>query len=353
MPPFRVVLPVLVGVLLLYIGINSMAHDLQYYPGTAVAVVRSSLLPIALGAGLLLTALAISRRSRAGYLLALATAGFMVLGGLALIAIEVGYITRGDAVAQWAPIVLVIAGTWIAIWAAHARSVRRARETFATTWRPIDRRLGIGLGALIAVTTAAHVGLGVVEAAAAEAGVANRAQAEQLVQRTSIVIEASDVTLDSSQPAGSKPAVQSMHLEVSVRSLATYALTSEPTVCLTDLATALDPTFKPDVYCWGGAGRALAVNAGFHGRMVEDGTVTFQLDVDRAEGLCAFGPGRWMAQLRLAPRLATANGSGAIVESFVVSTPFDVQLNGQPAPNDPSAPTTDCIAHSVVPNGGS
>lgn len=348
MRSLRPIPPALIGLLSLYIGINSVAHDLRYYPDTVVAVVRGSLVPIALGAGLLLAALAISRRSRAGYLLGLATAALLILGGLAVIALEVGYISRGDNAAQWAPIFFVGGGSWIAIWALYARSIRRARESFAPTWRPGDRRFAIVLAGLVVFTAAAHIGLGAIERAAAEAGVANRDQAEKLVQGTSLVVDASDVTAESAGATGAPAAVQRMHLDLELSSLATYELAQVPTLCLTDLATARDPHYKPDTYCWGLAGRAVTLDSGFPRLVVEHGTVTFELDVAHAESLCAFGTGRWNAEVRLAPRLAKADGSGN-VEAFSVSASFNVQVNGQPLPGDPYQPTTDCIASTVPP----
>lgn len=82
---------------------------------------------------------------------------------------------------------------------------------------------------------------------------------------------------------------------------------------------------------------------------IDHGTITFRLDVSRGNAPCAFGPGRWNAELRIAPRLATAEGSGAQVEAFSVSSSFQVAANGQPA--DGTAPTTDCIAPPVTPQG--
>lgn len=346
--PVRVVFPAFVGLLLVHVTINATASGLRNYSENVPGVVRGALVPITIGVALLLAALAISRRSRAGYLLGLTTAALMMLGGVALIVLEIPYMWRGGSGASYGAIFLVGGASWIALWAVYGRAIRRARPSFAPTWQAGDRRFAIVLAGLVAFTTAAHIGLGAVESAAAEAGAANRDQAEKLVQGTSLVVDSSEVTAESAGFSGASTAVQHMHLEISLQSLATYELAQVPTLCLTDLATARDPTYKPDTYCWGLAGRALTLDAAYPRLIVDHGTVTFELDVDRADSLCRFGPGRWNAELRLAPRLATADGSGN-VEAFSVSTSFNVQVNGQPLPSDPSQPTTDCIASSAPP----
>ena len=110
----RAVPPALFGILLLYIGISSMAHELQYYSETPIADVRGQLLPITIGVALLLAALGVSRRSRAGYLLGLASAGLLIVAGFALIAIEVQYILQGRSGSQYGWVFIVAAGIWIA-----------------------------------------------------------------------------------------------------------------------------------------------------------------------------------------------------------------------------------------------
>lgn len=353
MRSIRFVAPAAIALLVLYASISSLAHDLQYYGETSVAVVRAALIPICFGVALLLAALAISRRSRAGYLLGLTTAGLMIVGGLAIIAIQIQYMAQGRSGSQYAWVFLVAAAIWIALWAGYARSLRRARASFDATWKPGDRRFAIVLAALVAFSAAAHVGLGFVETAAAEAGVANHDQAEKLAQGTSLEVDANDVTADSSGTTSANPAVQTMTLELSVHSPATYELAAVPTLCLTDLATARDPTYKPDTYCWGLAGRAITLDAGYPRLIVDDGTVTFTLDVRRADSLCPFGSGLWNAELRIAPRVVTSDGSTAPIEWFSVERSFQVVANGQLLPDDPSGPTVDCIAGRDVPNPGS
>jgi len=352
-PSIRAVPPAFIGLLLLYGGITSMAHELQYYSETPIADVRGGLLPISIGVALLLAALALSRRSRAGYLLGLASAGLMGIAGLALVATEVQYILQGRSGSEYGWVFIVAAGSWIALWAAYARSLRRARASFEPSWKPGDRRFAIVLAALIAFSSAAQVGLGIVETEAAHAGVASHDRAEKLVQGTSLEVDANDITVDGAGSTGANPAVHTMTLELSVHSLATYELAAVPTLCLTDLATARDPAYKPDIYCWGLAGRAITLDAGYPRLIVDDGTVTFRLDVSRADSLCAFGSGMWNAELRVAPRVVTTDGSTPTFESFSVSRPFAVQASGQALPDDPSGPTVDCISGKVAPSPGS
>jgi hypothetical protein len=349
----RFVAPAAIGLLLLYVGLTSMAHDLQYYSETPIADVRGALLPIAIGVALLLAALALWRRSRAGYLLGLGSAGLLILAGLALVAIEIQYIAQGRSGSQYGWVFIVAAGIWIGLWALYARSLRRARASFEPSWKPGDRRFAIVLVALIVFSTAAHVGLGIAETEAAKGGVANHDRAEKLAQGTSLEVDANDVTVDGAGSTSANPAVQTMTLELSVHSLATYELAAVPTLCLTDLATALDPTYKPDTYCWGLAGRAITLDAGYPRLIVDDGTVTFRLDVSRGDSLCAFGSGMWNAELRVAPRVVKTDGSTPAIESFSVSRPFQVVANGQSLPGDPSGPTVDCIAGKGAPNPGS
>lgn len=344
MRSFRAAVPALFGLFMLYVGINALAHDLRYYSENPIGAVRGSIVPITIGVALLLVALAISRRARVGYLLGLATAALMVLGGVWVIAIEIGYISSGANAAQWAPVALVGAGGWMALWALYARSIRRARASFTPAWLPLDRRFAIVLTGLIAFSAAAHLGLGVVETSIAHAGVASRAQAEKLTQGTSLAVDANDVIIDPSGATGTNPPVQRMTLEITVRSLATYELATVPTLCLTDLATANNATYKPDAYCWGVGGLPITLDAGFSRLIVDDGSVTFKVDVRRADSLCAFGSGRWMAELRLAPRVVPEDGKVAVVEWFSLFGTFQVLADGQSLPDDPSAPTAQCIA---------
>lgn len=342
----RVGLPALVGLIVLYATVTTLASDLRFSAENVPGVLRSAVLPIAIAVTFLIAALALARRSRAGFFLGLAAAAAMTLGGAGLIVIEIGYLNQGGESAAFAGGFIVAAAIWMALWAGYGLALWRARPAFAPTWRRGDRRMAIVLAALVLLAAGSYVGLGSAESAAAETGAANREQAEQLVLGTSLAVDASNITLETSG-AGSTPAVASMTIELSVTSLATYELAAVPTLCLTDLATALDPAYKPETYCWGLGGRAITLDAGFERMIVDQGTVTFQLDVMRGDSLCAFGPGAWNAELRIAPRVATADGSGASVEAFGVSSEFAVAVNGQPV--DGTGPTTDCIASTVSP----
>ena len=98
----RIVGPALVGALLLLVAVQTTATGLGENGESAVQAFRSGLVPAAVGVALLLSSLAIARRSRAGYLLGISVAALMVLGGIAVIAVEIEYLGRGGMGAAFA-----------------------------------------------------------------------------------------------------------------------------------------------------------------------------------------------------------------------------------------------------------
>jgi hypothetical protein len=348
MPSIRVVLPAFVGLVLLVIGVQSAASVLQVDGGTAVAAVRRALLPCAIGAALILVSLAVSKRSRAGYLLGLATAVVGVAAGVTAIIVEIPYLAEGGLGAALGGGVVVVAALWIALWAGYGIATWRARASFATTWARGDRTMAIVVSGLAAFTVAAYVSLGAAETEATQTVDAARARAEALVAGTSVSVQVVDVTINSEGAAGTTATVERLTIELAVESAQAYALTAVPTLCLTDLATALDPAYKPDSYCWGGAGPALPLDGLVPDLGIPAGTRTLRVELTRGDSLCAFGPGSWNAELRISPSLDTRAVSGAGAEYLAISDQFLVIAEGSSA-SPAEGPTSDCIASSVSP----
>jgi hypothetical protein len=342
---FRVGLPGLTGLVLLYFGTRQVASGLRDGGFGAVADVRGGLIPIAIAVALILVSLAVSRRSLSGYMLGIATAILMILAGVGLIIVEIPYINEGGLGAAFGGGFVVAAAIWIAVWLGYGLSMRRARASFAAASQPGDRRFAIVIGSLAVFTAAAYLALGFVESDEAVAGEAARTNAVALVAATSIEARVIEVTFQS--VGDSAPEVSQMTLELSFMATPAYQLAAIPTVCLTDSATARDPAFKPDVYCWGTAGPALVLADGFRDLTMPSSVRHVQLELARGDSLCAFGPGAWEAQVQIAPLVGDGD-TGTAPEVYVHTTTFVVESS---LPPPPSGATADggCFASTVSP----
>ena len=348
MPGIRVVLPAAVGLVLLVIGVRSATVELESGGASVVSTVQRALLPVAIGAGLILVSLAVSRRSRAGYVLGIATAILGIAAGIAAIVVEIPYLQEGGMGGALGGGVVVIAVLWIGLWAAYGVSMWRARSSFAATWARGDRTFAIVLSGLVVFTVAAYISLGAVATEATDTADAAVAQANALVAGTSLTVQVIDLSVDTSAVAGSTPAVERLVLELHVQSPEAYPLYAAPALCLVDLATAQDPGYRPDAFCWGGPGRAVALEGAFPDLGIRSGTQTIRVDLTRGSSVCAFGPGPWNAALRILPSIAATAGNDPYLY-LSVSAQVQVEAQGAPPASTNPGATSDCIASMVSP----
>ena len=344
----RVGPPALVGALLIFFAVQATSTGLGDYGESAIQAFRAGLLPAAFGVALLLAALAIARRSRAGYVLGIGVAALMVLGGLALIVIEIPYIGQGGLSAAFAGGFIVVAVAWGLLWAGYGVSLRRSRASFATTLEPSDRRIGIVLAALAIFSTGAYLALGAIDSSAAASRAIDQAQAAQLVADTSLQVRLIDVRVSPASGAGTAQPVEHLTLEITISSVTSYRLAAAPRLCLTDVATYEDPAFKPDVYCWGTPDPSDALAATFADMTMSPDRLRVRLDLDRGASLCPFTAGGWNAELRLVPQLGATPGGGVgpAPEVYATWTRFSVE-SATAIP--PAGTGTSCLAETVSP----
>ena len=343
MRAIRFGLPALTGLVLLYIATQDLAGRLQEPGTTLVDAVHASMPPIGGAVLLLLSAIAIGRQSRSGYLLGIAVAIAMVVGGGALIVFSLPYLADGGLGAAISAGVMTVAGVWIVVWLGYGFLVRRARSAFAATWQPVDLRLGIVMGGLTAFAAVAYLGLGFVLTDAATANGAAAADAEALVAGTTIEARVIDATFEPAASGAAGPALSALSLELTFTSGRAYDLAVAPSVCLTDAATANDPAFKPDTFCWGTGGPALAVPDGFQDLAMPASPRRIRLDLTGAPSRCAFGAGSWVAQVQITPRVGDAASPPQglpLSTTFIVGT--SIPAGGQPTGSS-------CIASAVSP----
>jgi hypothetical protein len=346
MRAIHVVLPALVGLILLVIAATSIGAAVDSYGESLLTAAQSGLAPASVGVALLLVSVAVSGRSRGGYVLGLGTAMLMILGGLAMIVVQIPYVADGGMGGAFGRGFIIAAGIWVAMWSAYLITLYRARPTFAQGWARRDRPLAAVFAALVVFPSVAYVALGAA-GAEADAGVAaGRAEAERLVGQTSFGIRVVDLGVDPSATGGDPEPVEQMTIEVSVESHAAYSLASAPTLCLTDVATANDAAYKPDTYCWGGGGRAIRLDGRFADLTVPAERLTFRLDLTAAGSLCRFREGPWVAQLAVAPLIDEVTEPRAAIETFTKSATFDA---GAPPPAGPTSGGGGCTGGSVSP----
>jgi hypothetical protein len=314
----RIGLPALIGAVLIFIAVQSTRTALGDYGESALTAVRGGLLPAAIGAGLLLAALAIARRTRLGYLLGYVVAAGMIAAGLALIAIELPYLASGGLTGTIAAALVVVALVWGLVWAGYAASFRRARATFAHTLEAGDRRFGIVLAGLGIATAATYLSLGVIVDQTGAGIAAGQQEASARVADTSVDISVVDVAFDPAPSDGSQAPVARLTLELDVHAAQAYTLLEPPRLCLTDAATFADPAFKPDTYCWGTQGESIALTDAFGDLTMPAAARTVRLELQRGDSLCAFTAGAWNADLRIEPLVGDSGQAGAY--------PIDVQI---------------------------
>lgn len=345
----RVGMPALVGALLLFIAVQTTRSGLGDDGGSAVQAYRAGLLPAAIGVALLLSSLAIARRSRAGYLLGLAVAVLMVVAGLALIAIELPYLGDSDLSGAFATGFIVVAVVWGLLWAAYGVAFRRARASFASTVDPGDRRLAVVLAALAVFATVSYTTLGVVAANDASVAAVDEARAQELVNGTSVEVDVVDVATDAaSSTVPGSPAVARLTLDLRIRSATPYLLATAPTLCLVETATYRDPAYKPDGYCWGSPSPSDALRRAFSDVTVP-GLRTVRLELERGSSPCAFAAGGWTAELRLAPQLNDPGGGiGPAPAIYSITTVFSVE-SATVVPREGAASGSNCLASTVSP----
>lgn len=345
----RVAAPALVGALLLFIAVQTIATGLGDYGESAIQAFRGGLIPAAIGVGLLLAALAIARRSRAGYLLGITVAALMILAGLALIVIEIPYLRDGGLSAAFAGAFIVAAVIWLLLWAGYGLSVRRSRASFATALEPGDRRMGMVLAGLVVFAAGAYLTLGAIDSNAAANQAIDQAQAAALVAGTTIEAHVVDVSVSagSADSRASQP-VEHLTVEIAIYSDTSYRLAAAPRLCLTDLATYRDPGYKPDVYCWGTPDPSETVGAAVGDLTVSPDRRRIRLELDRGASLCPFEAGGWNAELSLTPQLGATPGGGvgAAPELYKISITFEVS-GATVSPPDSAGPS--CIAATVSP----
>jgi drug/metabolite transporter superfamily protein YnfA len=347
----RIGLPTLIGALLIFIAVQTTRTGLGDYGESAIQAFHAGLIPAAVGVALLLAALAIARRSRAGYLLGLAVATLMAAAGGLLIVLEIPFMQAGGEGAAFGGGFIVVAVIWSILWAGYGLSVWRARSTFATGWQPNDRRFGIVLAALVLFTTGAEVALGVVDSSSAANRAVDEARAQQLVNGTSIAVRVVEVALEpGSATTGGSQAVARLTLDVTVQAVEPYQLEVAPGLCLTDLATYEDPAFKPDVYCWGTPSPADVVRGAFADLSVPADARTVRLVLERGTSQCAFPPGAWSAELELAPRLSdTGGGIGPAPAIYTRAASFQVDGESAAPASGADPAGSACLASTVSP----
>jgi len=344
---YRVGLPALTGLVLIFVAFQSIRVVAQEPSPALLDAVHGWLLPLVLAVALLLATLAISRRTRSGYLLGVGLAAVMVLGGLVLIVTEIPYLAGGGLGAALGAGVVILASAWILAWAVYGISMRRARATFAAGWQPDDRRFGIVLGSLAVFAAAAYVSLGFVlsdQAAAVETG---RIDAAALVAGTTFEARVITVSYGPAPDGASASVVEKLTLQLTFLSASAYRLARVPTACLTDAATSRDSAFKPDVFCWGGGGSAIVLSDGFRDLTMPASSRTVRLELERGASLCAFGAGAWDAQVQIAPLVADAL-PGVDPEVSTRTASFVLASSEAPPPSGTPVVST-CLASTVSP----
>ena len=340
---FRVGLPLLTGLALLLIAMLSVGASLQSPSLAVVEAVRGAVLAGAAAVVLLLTAIAIARRTRAGQVLGVLVAFLAILGGVALVVVELPYLADGGLGAALGGGVMVLAGIWIVVWLIYGLVMLRGRASFAADWQPMDRRFGIVVGSIAAIATAAFLAAGFVLEDGTNAAANDQAARVALVVATSIDAHVIGATYRSS--ADGSMQVQTLTLELSFTGGSEYRLARAPTLCLTDVATSLDPGYKPRTFCWGTGGAPLVLSDAFSDLTMPSTSRRIRLDLARGDSPCAFGAGSWEGQVQIAPLGIDA---GAEPEAYAATTSFRLDSAQAPAASG-TAVADACLASTVSP----
>ena len=324
----RAGLPALIGAVLLGLGGSPILADLLGGdPARLVYAVRNGFIPIAIGIGLLLVAVALYRQSRLGYLLALVVATLFAIAGLGVILIESSFLNSEEFGASFALPIIAIGAAWTVVWIVYAWRLALARSTFAAAWQPGDRPLAVGLAVLVAASIGLNFALDALASSAIAATEGQQLQAQSLVGGTTLAVEVNDQTVD---PSGAT--VEHLMLTLTVNAAVKYALFNRPTLCLTDLATYQDPAYKSGNVCWGGDGTPITVMDDIGTPGLAEGSTGIAVDLSRGASRCAFAAGVWNAELTLVPR----TGAGA-PDGYTIRTTFEVQRATDETAAPPSA----------------
>jgi hypothetical protein len=300
--PAYVAFPVLIAVALLIVGVQTVLNAFRYtFNADVVGELASSVTPLALGAALLVGAVAIARGARSGRFVGLAIAALFVLAGVALIVVEAGYLAEGGLGGALAPGIMVVAAVWSMVSGLYGLAIWRARSKFAPSWGRADRWVAAALAVIVVGAVGASFGLEAVRAQAAEQGTQQQVDADALVAAVQLEVRVLDATLAPPPADGTSPAVERLRIELTFRSPQAFGLNTPPVLCLVDEATRLDPAFKPRTFCWGGAGDPLALQQGFADLTMAQGSTTIGLDLDRSTSICAFAAGPWSAEVTIDP----------------------------------------------------
>ena len=337
--------PAIIGGLLVLIGLMPALSGLQAGgSGELVSGVRIAAIPTGIGLALLLTALAIRRQTRLGFLLGIAAAVLMAVAGLGVIVIQIPYLDQGGLSAAFAGPFMAVAATWSLLWAIHGRGIYTARSAFSPTWEANDRRLAIVFAGLVVFSSGLFVSLGLIQDEALARDQVAQGEIQVLVAATVLEVRVLDATLGQDPDrADAGPVVERLRLELTVQSPRAYSLVVAPSMCLTDLATFQDPAFKPGTSCWGTPGQGLDLASDFADLVVPSDERTIRVELARTGSSCAFAPGRWNAALTLAPNLA---GEAAAPELYMIEASFLVpgETGSVPRPsNGAVAEPTACI----------
>ena len=161
MSPFRAAWPGLLGLVILLFGLQSLSTGIQSgYAGELADHVRTSSIPNAIGIILLLTAVAIWRRTRAGLALGLAVGALGVASGIAVFVLEIPFLQGGGEGASFAVPVMVIVAVWSLIWLLFTWRLWKARSTFSPAWVRADRLMAVAVAGIAIVATGLYVGIG-------------------------------------------------------------------------------------------------------------------------------------------------------------------------------------------------
>jgi len=297
-----VAFPALVGVGLLILGAQTVLDALRYTFTTDItSALTSSVVPLSVGAALLLVALAVARGTRLGRLLGTGTAVLFVVAGIALIVAEARYLGEGGFGGALAGPIIAIAIGWVLVSVAFGVGLWRRASAFAPAWARADRWIAAALVALIVVGSGATYGLGAVQGQAQVDADKGQAGAEALVAALDVEVRVLDAVLAARPSDGSPPVVERLSLELTIRSPQAFGLHTVPSLCLIDDATRVDPAFKPGTLCWGGAGGPITLERSFSDLTMAQGSTTVGLELDGAASICAFVAGPWSAELTIDP----------------------------------------------------
>lgn len=318
----RIGFPAAIGLLLVSWGWTVIADSFGSRPDRSIGILEAvafGIVPVGLGIAFLIAAFAIARLARSGYGLGLAAALLVTLALIAFIVTELGYLDDVGIGGALAGPLIAIAALLTLIPVGYGLALRRSRGLFAATWTALDRSIGVALVVVAAATLTISLAGRATGATANADTEADAARAQALVAAATLEARVVDVSLVTSA-TGLPEAVRRLTLRLVLDSPEPFDLASQPTLCLTDLATFRDDAYKPGTVCWGGPGEAILLAGPGVAATITEGTNQYEIQLDDRTTACALGPGTWLAELRLMPRL----GASPLNESYSVTAEFEV-----------------------------